>query len=38
MNLEKSFMFSSLDEAEKNIIIDAMQEKKIEKKGDIVIK
>lgn len=38
MNLEKSFMFSSLDEAEKNIIIDAMQEKRIEKKGDVVIK
>ena len=31
-------MFSSLDESEKNIIIDAMQEKKVEKKGDVVIK
>ena len=31
-------MFSSLDEIEKNIIVDAMQEKKVEKKGDIVIK
>lgn len=31
-------MFSSLDEAEKNIIIDAMLEKRIEKKGDVVIK
>ena len=31
-------MFSSLDEMEKNIIVDAMQEKRIEKKGDVVIK
>lgn len=36
--LERSFMFSSLDENEKNIIVDAMQEIKIEKKGDVVIK
>ena len=36
--LERSFMFSSLDENEKNIIVDAMQERKIEKKGDVVIK
>lgn len=37
-NLERSFMFSSLDEMEKNIIVDAMQERRIEKKGDVVIK
>ena len=36
--LERSFMFSSLDENEKNIIVDAMQERKIEKKGAVVIK
>ena len=36
-NLEKSFMFSSLDETEKKIIVDAMQEKRVGKK-EVVIK
>jgi cAMP-dependent protein kinase regulator len=35
--IEKSFMFSGLDESEKKIVVDAMEEKKTFK-NEIVIK
>jgi hypothetical protein len=37
VRLDQAFMFSALDDKEKSIVIDAMDEKRV-KKGDTIIK